>query len=90
MNDFLEVYQFEERVKEDFNCMRRILEIYNSLELLQKLEKEPTLPNVCFVELINLRKSVSLQNSLSYENYIQSTITRKDMFQKLIKKQFNS
>ena len=67
MNNFLEIYQFEERVKEHFNCVRRILEIYNSLELLQKLEKEPTLPNVCFVELINLRKSVYLQNSLSYE-----------------------
>ena len=78
MNDFLGVNQFEEKIKDHFLCVNRILGMYTTIENLKKLNKEATLPNVCFVELVNLR-SVINTDALTYEK-LHPTYYQKEGF----------
>jgi len=73
INKALGIFEHKNNVREHFYCVKEMLELYNTKELLEKLAARPDIDTVCAFDYHKMKKHALEDTGLRYEDYHPET-----------------
>lgn len=65
----LGIFEHKNNVRDHFYCIKEMLELYNSKELLEKLAARPDIDTVCAFDYHKMKQHALEGTGLRYEDY---------------------